>query len=68
VIATVLGDFIIFEASGAPKGGGVAGLHSPLPIRQNRNLKKADFVGIMISKVFHGFRCSRNKPLTSADD
>jgi hypothetical protein len=58
--------FFPLVASGAPKGVGLPGYSSP-PL-QTRNLKNADFIDIMTSKVLLDLPFSQNKPLKSADD
>jgi hypothetical protein len=47
-------------------GGRVPGC-SP-PKHPKTEIKKTGFVDIVISKVLHEFRFSRNQPLKSADD
>ena len=56
------------STQGHTQGGGVAGLQPYPQNPQDRNLKKTDFVDIMISKVSRDLPFSRNQPLKSADD
>jgi hypothetical protein len=53
---------------GTPKGGGAAARASAPPKPPKTEIKKKDFVDIVISNALRDLPISRNQPLKSADD
>jgi hypothetical protein len=64
---TFTGDVSYGATRGAPKGGGGCRASAP-PKPLKTEIKKKDFVAIMISEFLRDFPFSRNQPLKSADD
>jgi hypothetical protein len=50
------------------QGAGLPGCRPPPPPHQKRNLKNADFVDTILSKVVRDLRFNLNQPMKSADD
>jgi hypothetical protein len=52
-----------------PRGGGAAGLQFPPPPKPPKTeIKKIDFVDIMISEVLCDFHFTHNQPIKLADE